>query len=333
MARRSRNDTPEAWFHIMNRGIARRTLFEWEEDMRVFLGHLGEACDRGEIEVHAFCLMTTHYHLLARSPIGQLGVAMQRVQTEYSRQFNRGRRRDGPLVRGRYMAKEIDSHAYQCAVVSYIDRNPVSAGLVVRAEDYPYGSAKIYAQGRGEECLWLERGWIENEVCQELHLPVYDPARYSEVFAHLSDELARIVELRLRSRVAEDPIDDLIRAARGAVVEWMKRKAQLADGSQPGLPVLAPESVEQAIRVQSCNGTDGWMIGRRSGWRIVHVGLCRQLCGLGLDEVGARAGLGRSATSATARLHMHILLSDDEYARRTGLVASQALGIWKRGGK
>ncbi len=89
--------------------------------------------------------MTTHYHLLVRSPIGQLGYAMQRVQTEYSRWFNRGRRRDESLVRGRYTSKKVDSHGYRCTLVKYIDRNPVSAGLVSNARDYPYGSARSYA--------------------------------------------------------------------------------------------------------------------------------------------------------------------------------------------
>ncbi len=60
----------------MNRGIARRTFFETKEDMGVFLEQLGTVPDRGELEVHAFALMTTHYHLLVRSPIGQLGYVL-----------------------------------------------------------------------------------------------------------------------------------------------------------------------------------------------------------------------------------------------------------------
>ena len=94
MARAPRRDGPDTWHHVMNRGIARRTMFEREPDMEFFLGQLGEAVDRGEIEVHAFSLLNTHYHLLVRSPAGELHKAMQRVQTEYSRWFNRGRRRD-----------------------------------------------------------------------------------------------------------------------------------------------------------------------------------------------------------------------------------------------
>ena len=60
-------------------------MFERAEDMDVFFDQLGAASERGEIEVHAFCLLSTHYHLLVRSPSARIGEAMQRVQTEYSR--------------------------------------------------------------------------------------------------------------------------------------------------------------------------------------------------------------------------------------------------------
>ena len=94
-----------------------------------------------------------------------------------------------------------------------IDRNPVSAGLASRAVDYAYGSAAIYARSRSDEDDWLERSWVESEVCRVLQLPSYDPARYDEVFGRLSEDLARLVEARLQSRGVEDPLDDLIRAA------------------------------------------------------------------------------------------------------------------------
>ena len=102
MARHPRCDGPNTWHHVMNRGIARRTLFESSADIRYFLAQVAWAVHRGEIEVHAYSILTTHYHLLLRSLTGQLGRVMQQVQTKYSRRFNRGRHRDGSLVRGRF---------------------------------------------------------------------------------------------------------------------------------------------------------------------------------------------------------------------------------------
>ncbi len=99
MPRRPREDEPGAWHHVMNRGIARRALYEDRRDVRCFLACLALAARAGLIEVHAWCVMTTHFHLLVRSPVGQLSDAMRRVQREYSRAFNR---RHGALARGRF---------------------------------------------------------------------------------------------------------------------------------------------------------------------------------------------------------------------------------------
>lgn len=333
MARKPRNDAPGTWFHVMNRGIARRTLFETSADIDLFLEQLGAASERGELAVHAFALMTTHYHLLVRSPLGRLGAAMQRVQTEYSRSFHRGRRRDGPLVRGRYTSNVVRSHVYRCTLVRYIDRNPVSAGLVSRAADYPHGSAGVYAREGSREIPWLDRRWVEREVRERLGLSIYDPRRYDEVFGHLPERLARLVERRIRSHDTEDPVDDLIRAAPDAVLEWMRRKALLADGTRPGLPVLTPESVEESIEARSSGECEPWSIGRRSGWLVLRVGLTRQLCGLGVDATGARVGLRRSTASNIARLHSYLFETDHEYARLAASVASSALREWESGGR
>jgi len=317
----------------MNRGVAKRTFFETREDIDVFLGQLAEASDRGDLEIHAYALLTTHYHLMVRSPLGRLAEGMQRVQTEYSRWFNRGRKRDGPLVRGRYASKQVDSHNYRCAVVRYIDRNPVSAGLAARASDYPHGSAFHYAQNKTEDSGWLERSWVEGEVCRSLQIPDYEPARYGEVFSNLPEGLARVIEARLKSRATEDPLDNLLNAAPSTVLEWMKRKAKLADGTLPGLPVLAWNSIHDAVRTLAMGTDPSWKIGRRSGWVVLRVGLARQFCGLGMEEIGGLEGVSPSGVGKLARLHSKLILSDDQYAHRSGASASRALSEWKSGEK
>jgi putative transposase len=72
MVRRPRLDAPGAWFHVVNRGIARRVVFPDTLHVRLFLALLACAVRRGEIEVHVLCIMPTHSHLLVRSPSGRL---------------------------------------------------------------------------------------------------------------------------------------------------------------------------------------------------------------------------------------------------------------------
>ena len=58
--------------------------------MRAFLARLARAARAGRIEVHAYCVLSTHFHLLVKSPRGELSAALQAVQNEYVRWFNRG---------------------------------------------------------------------------------------------------------------------------------------------------------------------------------------------------------------------------------------------------
>ena len=101
MARRPRQDDPGTWHHVFQRGIAKRTMFEAKLDIRYFLACVARAVRAGLIEVHAFCVLVNHFHLLLRSRIGRLSDAMQQIQSRYVRMFNRRRKRDGPLIRAR----------------------------------------------------------------------------------------------------------------------------------------------------------------------------------------------------------------------------------------
>ena len=67
MARRNRRDRPGSWHHVVNRGIAKRPLFEDKSDVRYFLSRLALEVRRGRLEIHAFCVLTTHFHLLVRT--------------------------------------------------------------------------------------------------------------------------------------------------------------------------------------------------------------------------------------------------------------------------
>jgi len=97
MARARREDHPGRRWHLYNRGIAKRAVFETARDAEYFLALIGAAVAAGLIEVHAFSRMTTHFHLLACSVAGDVSAAMQRIVNPFVRWFNRTRKRDGPL--------------------------------------------------------------------------------------------------------------------------------------------------------------------------------------------------------------------------------------------
>ena len=86
MAQRDRHNTPGSWHHEMNRGIARRALFEDKNDIRYLWSRLAQEVRCGMLEVHAWCLMTTHDHLLGAK---LRGAALARDAARAERPFDR----------------------------------------------------------------------------------------------------------------------------------------------------------------------------------------------------------------------------------------------------
>jgi REP element-mobilizing transposase RayT len=330
MARRPRGDFPGSWHHVVNRAIAKRPYFEARSDQRYFLARLADEVRVGRIEVHAYCLMTTHFHLLVRSPKGELSEAMRRVQCAYSRYFNRRRRRDGPLIRARYFSKRIDTGLYWRAVVRYIDENAVRAGIVPSSCDYEFCSARAFLRGRCPP--WLTRDAIEQRALGIAHSDQFSPSVYLAAYgphrAEDLDSLCDVVESRMRSARELDPLEDLVGATPRQVREWMQRKAVLADGMEVGLPVCGVAGLRRVIDRELVQRGE-WFLDRNGDtWRgsqLTWIGLCRGLCGLPVSRIAGLVGRSEWHVRHESALFRSFLAEDAEHAARAERVASAAL--------
>ena len=108
MARPLRIQFAGAWYHLMNRGAGRRSIFPDDLHRHCFLDLLGEIHARYGVEIHAWCFMGNHYHLLARTPLPNLARAMRHLDGVYTQRHNRMSKTDGALFRGRYKAIVVD---------------------------------------------------------------------------------------------------------------------------------------------------------------------------------------------------------------------------------
>ncbi len=315
MPRRPRRDEPDAWHHVMNRGLARRTMFEDRTDIRFFLSLLARLVRAGRLEVHGYAVLSTHFHLLVRSPLGELSSAMQWLLNQYVRWFNRSRRRDGPLMRGRFSSKRVDSLTYRRHLVRYIDFNPVTAGLASSPALYPHGSAADYARGYGRP--WLSRHWVESLVRDSSGGRVC-ASSYAEVFGEpLSPGLARWIETRMRAcSDVHDPLDELLAAAPPTVLAWMRRKALLADGTEVGLALCDAGELEHLLHVR---------IEREADRDTLLAGLLRELAAEGVRQIAARLRTSISTAARWTLSHRAKLATDDAYADRATTLAQAAL--------
>lgn len=154
MPRHARLSIPGVPLHIRHRGINRNPCFSSEADYQLYLGLMTELSPRFACSVHAYVLMTNHIHLLLTTdePEGA-SLFMKNVAQRYSQHFNRTSHRCGPLWDGRFRSSLVDSEHYLLTCYRYIELNPVRAGMVSSAVDYPWSSFRTNAMGEPSHFL------------------------------------------------------------------------------------------------------------------------------------------------------------------------------------
>ncbi len=146
MARLPRLTLPGYPHHVIQRGNNRQAIFESNGDRQFLLNLLAENAQKFNVAIHSYVLMCNHFHVLATPQTSDgLPQMMQAVGRRYVRLFNDSRQRSGTLWEGRYRSTLIQSDRYLLACMVYIDQNPVRAGLVASADEFPWSSYGHYA--------------------------------------------------------------------------------------------------------------------------------------------------------------------------------------------
>ena len=154
MARLPRLTLPGYPHHVIQRGNNRQPIFSTAADYTHLLALMDESAKRFEVSVHAYVLMGNHFHLLATPHADKgLPLMMQAVGRSYVRYFNQLQNRSGTLWEGRYRSTLIEAERYLLPCMAYIDLNPVRAGLVAEAKDYPWSSHGHHAGLRADKLV------------------------------------------------------------------------------------------------------------------------------------------------------------------------------------
>ncbi|MDR3492859.1 MAG: transposase [Gammaproteobacteria bacterium] len=147
-----------AWYHVMNRGANRMKIFTTDEHRQIFLKLLKEISLLFQIEIHSYCLMDNHYHLLLQTLHPNLGKAMRHLSGIYTLRYNRSLNRDGPLFRGRYKAILIEANTYILKVSRYIHLNPTEAKVVEHPANFKWSSYNNYVDEKKSN--WIHTTFI-----------------------------------------------------------------------------------------------------------------------------------------------------------------------------
>ena len=154
MARPLRIEFAGAVYHVMARGNARADIFVDDDDRQRFVDNLGRVAKRFDWRVWAWCLMDNHYHLLIETLQPTLSRGMREVNGIYTQAFNRRHGRVGHVLQGRYKAVLVERDTYLMELSRYLVLNPVRAGVVERAGDWPWSSYRA-VMGKTGAPDWL----------------------------------------------------------------------------------------------------------------------------------------------------------------------------------
>ncbi len=147
MARLARVVIPGLPHHVTQRGNRRERVFFGDDDYRCYLDLVSGAAKRADTAIWSYCLMPNHVHfVMAPSREDGLRATFAEAHRRYTARIHARAKWTGHLWQGRFSSTAMDGpHAY--AAARYVALNPVRAGLVARAADWPWSSARAHLAG------------------------------------------------------------------------------------------------------------------------------------------------------------------------------------------
>ncbi len=147
--RQKRIEYSGAIYHVMQRGNNKEKIFQNDSDKQFFIAELANSKKMYGFELYGYVLLDNHYHLLLEAGEVPLSKIMQRLNSLYSRYYNRVHKRIDHLFGLRYKAIIIQDEKYLLAVLRYLHWNPIRAGLVRQVADYKWSSDSFYRHNKG----------------------------------------------------------------------------------------------------------------------------------------------------------------------------------------
>ncbi len=129
------------YHHIYNRGVAKSDIFLNNSDKEKFLEILSETSKEYKFNIHSFCLMDNHYHLLLENQKENLSDGMRQINSKYASYFNKKYRRVGHLWQDRFKSWYVLNEAYLFTLFKYIEQNPVKANMTKKIGEYRYSAS------------------------------------------------------------------------------------------------------------------------------------------------------------------------------------------------
>jgi REP element-mobilizing transposase RayT len=301
-------------YHVMSRGDQRDDIFFDDVDRYDFLKSLSEACQKTDWQIHAFCLMRNHYHLVLETPNANLVAGMAWLQSTYTIRFNNRHKLTGHVLSGRYKAQLVEGsgNGYLRTACDNVHLNPVRAKLLApedRLLAYAWSSFPLYLCTREHRPRWLRSDRLlgEHGIGQDT------PAGRQEFERHL--------ERRRLEEVDEEALQEFRQAwliggeaFRRECLEQMEGKVGENHPGQTRLETAEAKAdrivAEELSRLQ---WTQGELSARAKSHpaKLALAARLRQETTLSVKEIAGRLNLGKLKG---ARTNLHKFLNQTQPA-------------------
>jgi REP-associated tyrosine transposase len=168
-----RVQAPDVIYHVASRGVDKQAIFGVvEADRAVFMALLARTVERYRWNLHAYCLMGNHFHLVLDTPDANIARGMQYLKSSYALWFNDCKPRQGCLFERRYYDDILEDEAHAVAVCRYVVLNPVRARLCLHPADWRWSSYRATA-GMAASPPFLETEFVHALVGGRRHYPAF----------------------------------------------------------------------------------------------------------------------------------------------------------------
>ncbi|MCR2822347.1 transposase [Lederbergia panacisoli] len=157
MARKRREWLPGDTLHITSRGNRKEVLFYDDKDRHYYLALLSKAKNKYPFQLHSYCLMRNHIHLLIETTHTPPGKIIHSAHASYARYFNNRYDLVGHVFQGRFVSKKIKDAAHFLYVSRYIHRNPFEANIVNDPRDYNWSSYPAYVNDKEDPLITKDK--------------------------------------------------------------------------------------------------------------------------------------------------------------------------------
>jgi len=191
MPRRARQLSSTGIYHIMLRGINQQQFLEDREDNEKIIEIIKECKKISGYKIYAYCLMGNHLHLIIKVEKEPLEQIFKRICSRFVYWYNGKYNRVGHLFQDRFKSEPIEDQGYFFRVLRYIHQNPVKAGLVKKAGEYPYSSFNCYMETKGNQLVDVD--FVLNIMCKE-QLEKYHSIANGDKYLDITERPFRVTD-------------------------------------------------------------------------------------------------------------------------------------------